>query len=119
MYLKTILTITLVMLFAIAATAKKHDEKKAPAVAASPTPTPAPKYDMTDVQRLRLENMKLRVELAQESLAPVQREAQLIQANIKEAAQNFLNQCDTIKAENHWPDEVKCDFSTLTFAAPK
>ena len=76
---------------------------------------PAAKFEPTEVQKLRLEVKQRDAQLAQVGLQEAQRQ-------FRAALDNFRNEGETVKKENHWPETVQFDPQTLTFKdlpAPK
>jgi hypothetical protein len=61
-----------------------------------------------ETQRLKLENKQLKAALAIDKFNAARAEW-----NTAEAA--FRSECDAIKKENNWPEDVTCDLQTMKF----
>lgn len=68
----------------------------------------APVYEPTEIQRLRLENAQLRVQLIGTAIQPLQQRYQ-------EQLMILAKLCEEVRKENKWPQDIECDVRTLQF----
>jgi hypothetical protein len=79
-----------------------------------------PKFEPSDIQHLKLENIQLKAKLAQQSWST--KAYQLPEFTAANAALTALQQeCTKVVQENKWPASVSCNVDTLQFydTAPK
>jgi hypothetical protein len=72
-------------------------------------PAPTPAYEPSEGQRLKLENAQLKALVIALQIQPLEQKRQ-------EQVKALSDLCETIRKENKWPDNIKCDLSTLKFA---
>jgi predicted FMN-binding regulatory protein PaiB len=78
----------------------------------SPTPpAKAPDFALTEVQKLRLENLQLKAKLKQN-------EASQAQATFQQALSELVATANSVKEANKWPNDTEFNLDTLTFSAP-
>lgn len=76
------------------------------------TPAPAPvKYELSEVQKLRLENLQLKAKLAQQTYNEAQ-------AGFNIALTALNTEAHKVMVDNKWPEDSQFDFDHLTFSAP-
>jgi predicted O-linked N-acetylglucosamine transferase (SPINDLY family) len=71
--------------------------------------TKAATYEPSEIQRLKLENERYKLIIIALQIAPLEQQR-------KEQLATLNQLCETIRKENKWPDNIKCDLSTLKFA---
>jgi hypothetical protein len=71
-------------------------------------PAPIPTYEPTELQQLKLENERYKLIIIALQIAPLEQQR-------KEQLATLNQLCETIRKENKWPEDIKCDLTTLKF----
>lgn len=69
----------------------------------------APTYEPSELQRLKLENAQQKIIIIALQIQPLEQKRQ-------EQLVALAQLCEAVRKENHWPENVKCNPSTLKFA---
>lgn len=67
-------------------------------------------YEPSELQRLKLENAQQKIIIIALQIQPLEQKRQ-------EQIAALSQLCETIRKENHWPDDVKCEPASLKFSA--
>jgi hypothetical protein len=94
--------IAIALTFLMALTAFSQESK--PTGSADTSSTPKPHTELTETQRLRLENLKLKFFLAQKER--------------DQALNNLVAEADRVRKENNLPETTTFDYDNIRFTIP-